>query len=90
MAMRVNHGIEPIKSPPGTDRDGSRPKPPKAVAVRASLEATRSVPDHQKAKRRLTVKTVAFSTLFTLWLPIAQAVGPASRPIASRHCTYSA
>ena len=37
MAMRVNHGIEPIKSPPGTDRDGSRPKPPKAVAQRASL-----------------------------------------------------
>ena len=59
--MRVNDGVEPIKSPPGTDRDGSRPKPPKAVAHRDSLEATRSVPDHQKAKRRLTVKTVAFS-----------------------------
>jgi hypothetical protein len=62
MAMRVKYGVEPIKSPPGTDRDGSRPKPPKAVARRASLEATRSVPDHQKSKRRLTVKTVAFST----------------------------
>jgi hypothetical protein len=37
MAMRVNHGVEPIKSPSGTDRDGSRPKPPKAVALRASL-----------------------------------------------------
>ena len=61
MAMRVNDGVEPIKSPPGTDRDGSRPKPPKAVAHRDSLEATRSVPDHKKAKRRLTVKTVAFS-----------------------------
>ena len=90
MAMRVNHGIEPIKSPPGTDRDGSRPKPPKAVAQRASLEASWSVPDHRKAKRRLTVKTVAFSALFTLWLSITQAVGLASRPIASRHCTYSA
>ncbi len=87
MAMRVNDGVEPIKSPPGTDRDGSRPKPPKAVAHRDSLEATRSVPDHKKAKRRLTVKTVAFSTLFTLWLSITQAVGLASRPIASRHCT---
>ena len=87
MAMRVNDGVEPIKSPPGTDRDGSRPKPPKAVAHRDSLEATRSVPDHQKSKRRLTVKTVAFSTLFTLWLSITQAVGLASRPIASRHCT---
>jgi Transposase IS66 family len=62
MAMRVNHGIEPIKSPPGTDRDGSRPKLPKAVAQRASLEASWSVPDHRKPKRRLTVKTVAFST----------------------------
>lgn len=61
MAMRVNDGVEPIKSPPGTDRDGSRPKPPKAVAHRDSLEATRSVPDHKKAKRRLTVKTVAFA-----------------------------
>ena len=37
MAMRVNDGVEPIKSPPGTDRDGSRPKPPKAVAHRDSL-----------------------------------------------------
>lgn len=31
-----------------------------------------------------------FSTLFTLWLSITQAVGLASRPIAARHCTYSA
>jgi hypothetical protein len=62
MAMRVNDGVEPIRSPPGTDRDGSRPKPLKAVAQRASLEATRSMPDHQKAKRRLTNNTVAFPT----------------------------
>jgi hypothetical protein len=60
MAMRVNYGVEPIKSPPGTDRGGSRPKPPKAVARRASLEASRPVPDHQKSKRCLTDKTVAF------------------------------
>ena len=66
MAMHVNYGVEPIKSPPGTDRGGSRPKPPKAVAQRASLEAPRSVSDHQKPKRRLTHKTVAFSALFTL------------------------
>ena len=70
MAMRVNDGVEPIKSPPGTDRDGSRPKPPKAVAHRDSLEATRSVPDHKKAKRRLTVKTVALG----LPRPSSQAV----------------
>ena len=31
-----------------------------------------------------------FSALFTLWLSITQAVGLASRPIAARHCTYSA
>jgi len=31
-----------------------------------------------------------FSALFTLWLSITQAVGLASRPSASRHCTYSA
>jgi len=60
MAMHVNYGVEPIKSPPGTDRGGSRPKPPKAVAQRASLEAPQSVSDHQKPKRRLTHKTVAF------------------------------
>src|ERR1700693_35953 len=53
MAMRVNHGIEPIKSPPGTARDGSRPKLPKAVAQRASLEASRSVPDHRKGETTL-------------------------------------
>ena len=60
--MRVNDGVEPIKCPPGTSRGGSRPKPPKAVARRASLEAPRSAPDHHKAKQRLTDKTVAFST----------------------------
>ena len=48
MAMRVNYGVEPIKSPPGADRGGSRPKSPKAVAQRASLEAPRSVPDHHQ------------------------------------------
>ena len=37
MAMRVNHGVKPIKNRTGTDRDGSRPKPPQAVALRASL-----------------------------------------------------
>src|ERR671933_633144 len=60
MAMRVKDGIEPIKSPTDMDRGGSRPKPPKAVAQRASLEATRPMSDHRKSKRRLTDKTVAF------------------------------
>jgi hypothetical protein len=36
-AMRVNHGVEPIKSPTGVARGGSRPKPPKAVAQRVGL-----------------------------------------------------
>jgi len=85
--MRVNDGVEPIKCPPGTSRGGSRPKPPKAVARRASLEAPRSAPDHHKAKRRLTDKTVAFSALLTLWLSTMQALGLASRPAWSRHFT---
>jgi len=88
--MRVNHGVEPIKSPTGVARGGSRPKPPKAEAQRVSLEAPRDAQDHKKAKQRLTDKTVAFSALFTLWLSITQAVGLASRPASSRHCTYSA
>jgi len=61
MAMRVNAGIESINGPPGMGCGGSRPKPPKAVAQRASLEAPRLMPDHEKPKRRLTDKTVAFS-----------------------------
>src|SRR5262249_52646156 len=61
MAMRVNHGVEPIKSPTGVARGGSRPKPPKAVARRVSLEAPRAAQDHKKPKQRLTDKTVAFS-----------------------------
>ena len=87
MAMRVNDGVVPIKCSPGTDRGGSRPKPPKAVARRVSLEAPRLMPDHEKPKRRLTDKTVAFSALFTLWLSMIAAVGLASRPACSRHCT---
>jgi len=87
MAMRVKNGIEPITSPAGMNRGGSRPKPPKAVAQRASLEASRSMPDHQKAKRRLTRNTVAFFALFTLWLSMIQAVGLASRVACSRHFT---
>jgi len=87
MAVRVNQGVKAIKSPPGMARDGSRPQPPKAVAQRASLEATRAVPDHRKPKQRLTVKTVAFSALFTLWLSMIQAVGLASRAACSRHFT---
>jgi hypothetical protein len=41
------------------ERGGSRPKPPKAVTRRASLEAPHSMSDHKKAKQRLTAKTVA-------------------------------
>ena len=68
MAMRVKNGVEPIQSPTDMHRSGSRPKPPKAVAQRASLEARRCMPDHKKAERRLPANTVAFSALFTLWL----------------------
>jgi hypothetical protein len=61
MAMRVSDGVVPIKCSPGTDRGGSRPKPPKAVAQRAGFEATQPRADHKKSKRHLTDKTVAFS-----------------------------
>src|SRR3954447_15858598 len=61
MAVRVKGGVEPIRSTTGMPHGGSRPKPPKAVAHRASLEASRGMSDHKKAKRRLTAKTVAFA-----------------------------
>jgi hypothetical protein len=64
MAKRVNDGVDLIKTTADTGRGGSTPKPPKAVARRASLEAPRSVSDHEKAKRRLTAKTVAFSVIY--------------------------
>ena len=57
--MRVKNGVEPINHTADTARGGSRPKPPKAVAQRASLEAPGAMSEHQTAKRRLTAKTVA-------------------------------
>jgi hypothetical protein len=60
MAKRMKDGVELIKTPTGKGRGGSRPKPPKAVVRSASLEASRPLPDHEKAKRCLTAKTVAF------------------------------
>jgi hypothetical protein len=60
MAMRVRHTVVPIKSSADTARGRSRAQPPKAVAQRASLEPARAGSDHQKPKRRLTAKTVAF------------------------------
>jgi hypothetical protein len=59
MAMRVNDSVKSLKTQTDAGRGGSRPKPPKAVARNASLEAPRPVSDHKKAKRRLTGKTVA-------------------------------
>jgi hypothetical protein len=85
MAKRMNDGVELIKTPADNGRGGSRPKPPQAVVRSASLEAPRPLPDHDKAKRCLTAKTVAFSALLTLWLSITQAVGLASRSTCSRH-----
>jgi len=61
MAMRVKNGIKPMGSPADMGSGGSRPKPPKVVAQRASLEAPLPMSDHQKTKRRLTDKTVAFA-----------------------------
>jgi hypothetical protein len=62
MAMRVKNGVEPINCPTDMARGGSRPKPPKAGARSASLEAPRAMADHQTAKRRLTDKTVALDS----------------------------
>jgi hypothetical protein len=62
MAMRVKDGVEPINRPTDMGRGGSRPKPPKAGARSASLEAPRPMSDHQTAKRRLTPKTVALDS----------------------------
>jgi hypothetical protein len=66
MAKRMNDGVELIKTLAGNRRRGSRPKPPKAVVRGASLEAQRSLPDHEKAKRRLTGKTVALEAFAPL------------------------
>jgi len=65
--MRVKNGVEPINHTADTARGGSRPKPPKAVAQRASLEAPGAVSEHQTAKRRLTAKTVAFAPAAETW-----------------------
>ena len=86
MAKRMNDGVEPVQTLAGKGPGGSRPKPPKAVARSASLEAPRTLPDHEKAKRCLTAKTVAFSALLTLWLSMIPAVGLLSRPAIARHC----
>jgi hypothetical protein len=67
MAVRVKGGVEPIRSTTGMPHGGSRSKPPKAVAHRASLEASRGMSDQQKAKRRLTAKTVAFAPAAETW-----------------------
>src|SRR6478735_4818257 len=81
MAVRVKGGVEPIRSTTGMPHGGSRPKPPKAVAHRASLEASRGMSDHKKAKRRLTAKTVAFA-------PAAETC--ARTTVLSKNCTTCA
>ncbi len=63
MARRVDPTVELIIALPGTRSAGSRPKPPKAGARSASLDADNLVPDHKTAKRRLTAKTVAWNRI---------------------------
>jgi hypothetical protein len=87
MAKRLSADVKPMKSPTDVGRGGSRPKPPKAVAQRASLEASGPTSDHKKAKRPLTAMTVAFSALLTLWLSMMAAVGLALHPACSRQAT---
>jgi hypothetical protein len=59
MANRRNGSVKLIKTKTDAGPAGSRPTPPTAVAQRASLEAAGPASDHEKAKRRLTDKTVA-------------------------------
>ena len=59
MAKRVNDGIEPIQIPAGTNGAGSGPRPSEALARSVDLAASRPIPDHEEAKRRLTEKAVA-------------------------------
>lgn len=58
MAERMKDSVELIKTLTGKGRGGSRPK---AVVRSASLEAPMPLADHEKAKRCLTAKTVAFA-----------------------------
>ena len=81
MAMRVRHTVVPIKSPADTARGRSRAQPPKAVAQRASLEPARAGSDHQKPKRRLTAKTVAFVLTSLPRLVIRSATRNTKRPV---------
>ena len=68
MENRRNGRVELINTKAAAEQPGSRPTPPRAVAQRASLEAGRSAADHEKAKRRLTDKTVAqTSVISALW-----------------------
>ena len=90
MAERLSAASEPTNVKVDTGRSGSRSKPPKAVSRSDSLDPLRPVSDHDKSKRRLTEKTVAFSALLTLWLSMTQAVGLACRPTCSRHRVYKA
>jgi hypothetical protein len=59
MAMRVNHSVKPIKTSTDPGRGEARPKPPKVGARSASLAVPRPESVHEKAKPRLTDKTVA-------------------------------
>ncbi len=74
MAKRLIATFKPTKTKADTGRSGSRSEPPKAVSRSDNLDPLRPVSDHEKSKRRLTNKTVAFSALFTLWLSMMAAV----------------
>ncbi len=87
MAKRMNDGVELIKTLTGKGSGGSRPKPPKAVVRSARLEAPLSLPDHEKAKRCLTAKTVAFSS--AAWaLPINMRFVGRSQSCRMTHYQY--
>jgi hypothetical protein len=61
MANRRDEGGELIRTQISGGRVGPGPKPPQATAERANPEATRPLPNHKKAERRVSRETATFS-----------------------------
>jgi hypothetical protein len=77
MATGVKKPIEPIHAPTGVRRGGSWPKPPKAGARSASLEAPRPTPDRPAVLVDSTNGRIAKACL--CWGPGAK---PWAKPLA--------
>jgi hypothetical protein len=80
MAHRRNLTVAPTPSPTAGTAGGSRPKPPKAGARSARLDANVGPADHHGALPRLTFDTVAQSTR----APEALMIGASAASFAAR------